>query len=61
MKYKYLEIVSHENSEEIVKRFDISDKSSAQVRQLEAGLDRRLDHNKYYLDVRETDEKLELR
>jgi len=51
----YLVIRKYEGDNEIVNKFDVTDKSEAQISRFEDGLNINMDHNNYYTEIIDTD------
>lgn len=56
-KYHYLEVIAYKG-QEIVRRFDITEKSKPEIEKLDNGLNSHMNHTEYYTFMRESDVKL---
>jgi hypothetical protein len=56
---KYIEIKEYD-SENVVKRLDVSGKTDRSVERIESGMNRNLNHEQFYTNTRESEVKLEV-
>lgn len=56
--FKYIEVKSYDSGE-VVRRFDVSDKSNHLIEKAEMGINRQIDSQKYYTFTFESEKKLE--
>lgn len=57
--YKYLEVVD-DDSNEVVQRLDVSDKSERSVERIENGMNINLNHSKYTTQINTSEVKLSI-
>ena len=57
--FKYLEVKEY-SSGNVIKRMDLSDKSIRDIDKIEAGLNRQLNHEKYYTFYWDSEKKFDI-
>jgi len=58
--YTYIEIVKYDG-EEVIKRYDVTDKGEREIGKFESGLSRNMNHTEYYIRDKQSETKLELK
>lgn len=57
--YKYIEVKDRE-SEEVIKRLDVTDVLAWKLERIESGIEINMNHDKYYISIANVENKLEL-